>query len=85
MREFFSTKIGHQTIALIVTVVSFPFLYLGGSQHIPSLLNFGIILMLLGMLAVPVLSYVHGKKITKEEVKKEVEKEVKREVEKEVS
>ena len=26
MKDFFSTKIGHQTIAFIVTVVSFPFL-----------------------------------------------------------
>ena len=77
MKDFFSTKIGHQTIAFIVTVVSFPFLYLGGSQHITSVLTIGIVLMLSGMLAVPVISFVHGKKITKEDVKQEdVKKEV---------
>ena len=62
MKDFFSTKIGHQTIAFIVTIVSFPFLYLGGSQHSTSLLTIGIVLMLSGMLAVPVISFVHAKK-----------------------
>lgn len=77
MKDFFSTKIGHQTIAFIVTVVSFPLLYLGGTEHITSVLTIGIVLMLSSMLAVPVISFVHGKKINKEEVKQE---EVKQEV-----
>lgn len=72
MRGFFSTKIGHQTIAFIVTVVSFPFLYLGGSQHSTSLLTIGIVLMLSGMLAVPAISFVHAKKMTKKDVNKKV-------------
>jgi hypothetical protein len=70
MRDFFSTKIGHQTIAFLVTVVSFPFLYLGGSQHMNSLLTIGIVLMLSGMLAVPVISFVHANQAMKKEVNK---------------
>jgi hypothetical protein len=72
MRNFFSTKIGHQTIAFLVTVVSFPFLYLGGSQHITGLLIIGIVFMLSGMLAVPVISFVHAKPVTKKDVHKGV-------------
>ena len=74
MREFFSTKIGHQTIAFMVTVVSFPFLYLGGSQHISSLLTIGIVCMLSGMLAAPVISFVHAKKRQKKTLIKKLPK-----------
>ena len=62
MKDFFSTKIGYQTIAFIVTIVSFVFLYVGGSQNISSVLIVGIILMLSSMLAVPAITFIHGKK-----------------------
>ena len=71
MKDFFSTKIGHQTIAFIVTLFPFLFSILEGNQHITSVLTIGIVLMLSSMLAVPVISFAHGKKITKEDVKKE--------------
>lgn len=74
MRDFFSTKIGYQTLAFIVTLVSFPFLYLGGSQSNSSLLNVGLALMLLGMLAVPVIKFTYRKKPAKKEVYKGVRK-----------
>lgn len=64
MMEFFSTKIGHQTIACIVTLLSMPFLYLGGTQHNSGLLAIGLIMMLFGMLAVPVINFIHTKKGT---------------------
>lgn len=67
MKEFFSTKIGHQTIAALVTLFSFPFLYLGGTQSSSSLLNTGLVLMLSGMLAVPAITFIHAKKTTKKE------------------
>lgn len=68
MREFFSTKIGHQTIATLVTVFSFPFLYVGGTQQISSILILGIVLMLGGMLAAPAIGFIH--KWNKKEVTK---------------
>lgn len=73
MKEFFSTKIGHQTIATLVTVFSFPFLYLGGTQHSSGILNSGIVLMLSGMLAVPVIGFMHAKKSPKKESAKDLQ------------
>jgi hypothetical protein len=72
MREFFSTKIGHQTIATLVTILSFPFLYVGGTQHINAVLILGIVLMLSGMLAVPAMGFIHSKKTTEKEVNKKL-------------
>jgi hypothetical protein len=72
MREFFSTKIGHQTIATLVTILSFPFLYVGGTQHISGILFIGIVLMLSGMLAVPAMGFIHGKKTTQNESTKKL-------------
>ncbi|WP_059173893.1 hypothetical protein [Bacillus sp. FJAT-27445] len=65
MRDFFSTKIGHQTIATLVTLISFLFLYVGGTQHNNGVLMIGIILMLGGMLAVPAIGFSHAKKESK--------------------
>ncbi len=67
MREFFSGKIGQQTIATLVTLFSFPFLYVGGTQSNSSLLNVGLVLMLLGMLSVPAITFIHAKKTTKKD------------------
>ncbi|WP_316568171.1 hypothetical protein [Neobacillus sp. YIM B06451] len=65
MREFFSTKIGQQTIATLVTLFSFLFLYSGGTQGNNGVLMIGIVLMLGGMLAVPVIGFRHAKKSPK--------------------
>lgn len=70
MREFFSTKIGHQTIATLVTILSFPFLYVGGTQQISGVLIIGIVLMLGGMLAVPAMGFIHSKKPAEKELPK---------------
>ncbi|WP_409275106.1 hypothetical protein V1499_07550 [Neobacillus sp. SCS-31] len=67
MKDFFSTKIGHQTIATLVTLFSFLFLYTGGTQDNNSMLMIGIIMMLGGMLAVPVIGFRHAKKMPKKE------------------
>lgn len=74
MRGFFATKVGLQTIAFIVTIVSFPFLYVGGTQGNSGLLNIGIVLMLFGMLAAPAITFLHGKKATKKGGYKGVQK-----------
>ncbi|RHW34830.1 hypothetical protein D1B31_19385 [Neobacillus notoginsengisoli] len=76
MKGFFSSKIGYQTIATLVTLLSFPFLYVGGTQHSSGVLNIGFLLMLSGMLATPVIGFVYGKKSAKTEIAKEVAKEV---------
>lgn len=70
MREFFSTKIGHQTIAALVTILSFPFIYMGGTKHISSLTNIGVVLMLGGMLAAPVIGFIHAKRSSKKSLQK---------------
>ncbi|MDF2854959.1 MAG: hypothetical protein K0Q87_810 [Neobacillus sp.] len=72
MKDFFSTKIGHQTIAALVTILSFPFIYLGGTEHINSLLYLGILLMLGGMLAAPVIGFIHASKSAKRESTKDM-------------
>ncbi|WNS75017.1 hypothetical protein RRV45_19370 [Bacillus sp. DTU_2020_1000418_1_SI_GHA_SEK_038] len=72
MKEFFTSKIGLQTIAFLVTLVSFPFLYVGGTQGNASLLNVGLVLMLAGMLAAPAITFIHGKKATEKATKKDV-------------
>jgi hypothetical protein len=72
MKEFFSTKIGHQTIAALVTILSFPFIYVGGTEHINSLLYLGVLLMLGGMLAAPVIGFIHASKSAKKESTKDI-------------
>jgi fucose permease len=59
-KGFFKQKIGHQTLSGLVTLGAFPFLYIGGTKNINSLMYFGILLIILGMVSAPVITYMHG-------------------------
>lgn len=56
-KSYFESKIGKQTLSGIVTISSFPLLYVGGVTHFKLLIGFGLFLLLVGMISVPAMTF----------------------------
>lgn len=58
MKSFFRTKTGLQTLAGLITILSFPLLYIGILGESNILMLIGMVLIICGMLSSPIMKFL---------------------------
>lgn len=54
-------KIWQQTLAGVMVLLAFPFLYFGGVEEIKTLMVIGVVIMITGMIAATLITFMHVK------------------------
>ncbi len=57
-KSFFRQKVGLQTIAALLTIASFPFLYYGQAGGNKLIMYIGMVFVIVGMLVSPLLRFL---------------------------